>query len=119
VVAKHPLGGYMHPRFQFSDHPSVAEVKKNILADLKHVMDPNDEMGFTPKVVYDFANGNTGLREEAVELFHEWLKAHATTIPLWARFMSEIDNPVPDLAYRANLRCQLLSLGYRANQEKP
>lgn len=116
VVARHPYGGYMHPRFQFSDHPSVAEVKKNILADLKHVLDPNDEMREpTPKVVYDFASGDKNLREKAIEAFHAWLKDKSTApkdvglyYPLWAKFMSEIDNPVPDLAYRASLRCQLL-----------
>jgi len=128
VVAKHPYGGYMHPRFQFSDHPSVAEVKQNVLAELKHVTDPNDEMGEpTPKVVYDFAIGDKNLRDQAVELFHQWLHKHGTGFsdefvdpssgqrilissdrPLWVRFMSEIDNPVPDLAYRASLRSQLI-----------
>lgn len=110
VVARHPYGGYMHPRFQFSDHPSVEEVKKTVIATLNHVMDPNDEL--TPKVVYDFANGDNSLREEAVYLFREWISTNRKFIkdqyPLWVRFMSEVDNPVPDLAYRASLRSQLL-----------
>lgn len=105
----------MHPRFQFSDHPSVADVKKNVLAELKHVIDPNDEMGEpTPKVVYDFAGGDNSLRDQAVELFRQWLSTHGLAIlatserPLWVRFMSEVDNPVPDLALRGSLRSQLL-----------
>jgi len=55
-----------------------------------------------------FAAGDSGLRNQAIEIYRSCFRAGEGRTSPEMRFMSEIDTPVPDLALRATARKELI-----------
>lgn len=66
---------------------------------------------FECSLIKRFAAGDRSLRDSAIEIHRKYLKTIGLTTDEM-RFMSEIDNPVPDLSLRGQYRAKLLGKGW-------
>jgi hypothetical protein len=62
-------------------------------------------------IILDFATGNKSRRNEAIVIYRQLIQKYGTNPkdPFF-NFMSEVDNPCPDLALRARYRAALLKI---------
>ena len=76
------------------------------------------DMTFNEKlIIRSFACGNKGLRDRAIEIHHKYIPIlGARGESLEQTFMSEIDNPCPDLNLREHYRNHLIAAGFDTMQ---
>jgi len=63
-------------------------------------------------IIIKYALGERGLRDQAIAIHRENLRKYGVAGPFdpLSNFMSEVDNPVPDLALRARYRRQVCEI---------
>jgi hypothetical protein len=70
------------------------------------------------RIIISFARGQRALRDEAVAIYrrhvHDWVNGGDPKCP-YMGFLSEVDNPCPDLGLRAHHRAALIELSADAS----